>query len=119
VSAPALWSYRAYCTNVVDGDTLDVVIDLGFGVTMAQRVRLAHVDTPERGQPNWSEARRFIMDRVWVTGYQDPTWPLRLVTIKPHDKYGRYLAEVWVDGKSLGDELLAAGLAVPYEGGAR
>ncbi|EON84746.1 phage protein, partial [Staphylococcus epidermidis 36-1] len=43
-----LYTFQAICTNVVDGDTIDILLDLGFKTTAERRVRLLNVDTPER-----------------------------------------------------------------------
>ncbi|KKI52674.1 hypothetical protein UF69_2267 [Staphylococcus haemolyticus] len=54
-----LYTFKATCTNVVDGDTIDIDIDLGFETFAKRRVRLLNVDTPERGQENYSKATNF------------------------------------------------------------
>lgn len=110
--APA-YVYRAVVRSIYDGDTMRVDVDLGFGTwRMDQILRLAGIDTPEvRGieRDDGLRARAFVEDRippgsvVLIRTYRDRT-----------GKYGRYIAEVWRDGISLGDELLRAGLAVPY-----
>lgn len=105
------FDYRATITNVVDGDTLDVVVDLGFRITIEQRVRLYGINTPERGQPGYDRAKLALAAFVGRDA--------KLRTIKPNDKYGRWLAEVYVDDESLAVRLLDMGLGVPYFGGAR
>ncbi len=42
-----MYNYNAKCTRVVDGDTIDATIDLGFGVFVAKRIRLAGINAPE------------------------------------------------------------------------
>lgn len=109
--------YDALVTGVVDGDTVDVIIDLGFGVNFTTRVRLFGVDTPEKNSSDIAvrevgmRATDFV--RAWCLG--------RAVTLKSHkrDKYGRYLAELFIDGESLGEQLIENNLAVPYYGGKR
>ncbi|WP_176472522.1 thermonuclease family protein [Brevibacterium casei] len=97
---------------VVDGDTIDVDVD-----GQEQRVRLLGIDTPEiatvdrPGEPCGDEARQ-LMQELIVAG--DVT--LRSDDAQPaEDKYGRTLAYVEADGKDLGAELLAAGLAEVYQ----
>lgn len=98
---------RCRVTNVVDGDTCDVEIDLGFLVATRVRVRLLGIDTPERGQPGWAEAterlRELAMGRT-----------CRLVSFKPNDKYGRFLAVLHVDGENINQSLVASGHAREY-----
>lgn len=105
-----MFEYRATVENVVDGDTIDVAIDLGFKIQTRQRMRLARIDTPERGQPGYAAAKDFV--REATAG--------KVVTIKTEkvSKWGYYLANVTLpDGKDLSDTLLTAQLAKPYDGG--
>lgn len=105
-----MYTYKAYSFNVVDGDTLDVEVDLGFKVYSKQRLRLAGLDTPERGQPGYKEAMQFVADCV-------KDQPLLIKTTKV-SKFGYYLATIVLpDNRVLNDELIAAGLAKPYDGG--
>ena len=107
-----MYEYKATCTRVVDGDTVDLQIDLGFSMTTKQRVRLAHVDTPERGQDGYEQAKSALIDAVQFK-------TVRVKTTKP-SKYGYYLAEIAVDGcLSVNSMLIDRGLAKPYEGGAK
>ena len=104
-----MYEYVGAVTNVVDGDTVDVTVDLGFKVTTAQRLRLAGVDTPERNQAGFNEAKAFTESMIGG----------KLVTIKTHkvSKFGYYLADITIDGKNLSQELIAAGHGRPYDGG--
>lgn len=98
----SLWRYRAYCKRVVDGDTMDFMVDLGFGTYKDQRVRLAEVDTAEiYGVPKDSdeyeegmEHKQFVED--WMPSRKDDgEWPLIIETRKDATgKYGRMLAKV-------------------------
>lgn len=112
--------YRAKVVKVVDGDTVDVDIDLGFGITRRERVRLAGVNTPELHSKDLAEQQAAKAAKEFVVNWTHPLSEVRLRTEKEQEKYGRYLA--WVegpDGESLNAALLRAGLAVPYTGGAR
>ena len=132
---PRLWTYRARVTRVVDGDTIDVVIDRGFGDYLRTRVRLLGVDTPElrpRRKPleeRQREREAAIKAKDWVEekiGGKE----IILRTYKA-GKYGRWLAVIWLPlpdnaidklgdviahraGKSINDRLLEEGLARPY-----
>jgi micrococcal nuclease len=117
VPPPELYWYRAKCVNVVDGDTMDLVFDLGFRVSAHHRVRLLGVDTPEMRGP---ERERGLAVKYWVIDWMDyqhslSEWPL-LVRSEKSDSFGRYLAEIFprFEGASLSDQLLEGGLAVPY-----
>jgi endonuclease YncB( thermonuclease family) len=103
--------------RVVDGDSLEVDVDLGFRMTCRMPLRLAHVDAPERGTTAGKAAR------AWLSELLDPIrfgMPLLVRTYKPYDKYGRWLAEVILpSGESVAELMVTAGHAVPYEGGPR
>jgi micrococcal nuclease len=86
------------CYHVVDGDTIDVE---GVG-----RVRLVGVNTPERGQPGYNEAKQYVKDQCL---YQ--TVSLDVDDEKQKDKYGRTLAVVYVAGMNINQQLLKKGYA--------
>lgn len=103
-------TYPALVERWIDGDTVDLIVDLGFHLACADRFRLVVVDTPERGQPGWAEATARCNQLAPVGT------AVRIYTFKPYqDKYGRYLADVLVGDISVGQILLQEGLAVPYE----
>lgn len=121
--------FRAQCLRVIDGDSYYLYVDGGFHSYRQERFRLIGVDTPELRSKDEPERQRAQEAKVFVEGILKPTplpapggaWPLRIVTFKDPDNFGRYLAEVYYkddDGveHNLGDELLAKGLAKPYEG---
>lgn len=94
------------CINVVDGDTIDVQIDVGFDFITHQRLRLYGIDTPERNAPLFEEAKRFVMEMVLDRDIQ-------IITYKK-DSFGRWLSIVYVDGINVNEELVKEGLAVIY-----
>lgn len=94
------------CTNVVDGDTLDVQLDVGFDFRTDQRLRLYGIDTPERGRPGYMEAKAWLQERTLFK-------PIQVITYKK-DSFGRWLSIVYADGENLNDQLITEGLAVPY-----
>lgn len=94
--------------KVVDGDTVDLVLDLGFHLTATLRFRLLGVDAPERGQPGSLEATEFA--RGWLAGGGDLT-----AFTRKADSFGRWLVDVHrEDGTSLAAALLDAGHGTPY-----
>lgn len=115
-----MYEYKAHPVYVVDGDTVDLDVDLGFHVTIRDRFRLRGINTPERGQPGYQEAKYFVsvailsLPFVAISTYLDRT-----------DKYGRMLAELYYTPdvfdpaqRHLNAELVERGLAVPYMTGA-
>lgn len=109
---------HATIVGVVDGDTVDVLIDFGFRLRQDHRLRMAGIDAPEvsaRG-PEGEAARDWLRARLPVGT------AVRLTTEKPADKYGRYLAWVYAGDpadKSINEQMVALGLARPYDGGTR
>lgn len=114
-----MWNYRARVVRVVDGDTLDVEVDLGFRVCTKIRLRLADVDTPEiygvkKGSAEYEKgaaASQFTKD--WVEENQDDGHVF-IETQKGTGKYGRWLAVVSPgtgEGPTLNDALIASGHA--------
>lgn len=111
-----MWEYTATVERVVDGDTIDVRVDLGFNLSASLRFRLARVNAPEKrgkskvaGIHSW----RYVED---VCAKGDT---IRILTMKS-GKYNRWVAEVYYTSRSssaevnLSDDLLTKGLAVPY-----
>ena len=100
--------YAVKVERVIDGDTVQLLVDLGFHLTASMRFRILGVDTPERGQPGWAEATAFT--RAWLE--QSPG--LTAATEKA-DSFGRWLADLHrPDGTCLSHALLAAGHAEVY-----
>ena len=84
-----------FCTldRVVDGDTVDVIVDYGFNLKQKQRIRLLHVDTPERGEEGFSEATLVLQDLMKEAADRDHAGRVRLVSQKT-GKYGRWLGSL-------------------------
>lgn len=112
-----LYQYAVKVNRVVDGDTLDVDIDLGFNVKLSgKRLRIKGVDCPERNTIEGSNAKSFTV--LWTINQMNNNKPI-LVSVESHkgDKYGRILASVWSDGQDLAQQLILAGHGVVYDGG--
>lgn len=92
-----LYHYRATLLRVVDGDTIDVSLDMGFNTWCSQRLRLLDVDTPERSEPGWAEATSFTASSLLAGSI--------VVNTVKRDSFGRWLAKVWVDGVLLNDAI--------------
>lgn len=111
---PKLYFYHGIVTNIYDGDTIRVNIDLGFNTWMFDRkLRLYGIDTPEiRGEERelGLQAKQFVNERIPVGT------SIQILTEKDSTgKYGRYLATVFYDGgKNLNEELLLSGNATLY-----
>ncbi|WP_449065010.1 hypothetical protein [Planomonospora algeriensis] len=101
--------YAAAVAKVVDADTLDLLVDLGFGVSTRVRARLADVYAPELATPEGQEAAAFT--RSWVEE-NGPEFLVRTFRDRK-ERYGRYLAAVEPagGGPRLDEALLVAGHA--------
>ena len=107
-------------TKVVDGDTIDVDIDLGFNISFAQRVRLAGIDTPESRTKDAREKALGLEVKNKVKSAIDSAKTVIIKTELPDstEKYGRILGWVYLDGaaKSLNEQLIDEGYAWGYMG---
>ena len=127
---PCEFIYRvSSLEKVVDGDTIDVSIDLGFDVCTKQRVRLLGIDTPESRTRDLEEKKFGLLSkkklREWclkavASEKDDIEIQLRCPEADSRGKFGRILAEVWVseDGEwtNVNKWLCDNGFAVPYTG---
>jgi micrococcal nuclease len=115
-----MYTYSAIIDHVVDGDTLDLTVDLGFKLSARMRVRLAGVDTPEKGQPLYQSAKQFVLDLCGAETTSDLPQAGQTVTLRTEkvSKWGYYLAHITLpDGTDLSSRLIEAGLGRPYNGG--
>src|SRR3989338_6425596 len=97
---PQLFTYAAVATQTVDGDTFHALIDLGFGITMAQRVRLRRIDAAEIVTAEGKEARG-LLDKILFRDHGRI-----LLQSRELDQHGRPIADVWVKGQPVDQELL-------------
>ena len=106
--------------NVVDGDTIDVIIDLGFDILFASRVRLAGIDTPESRTKDLAEKTLGLEAKEYLKKHFKDAKSVILKTEKmdSSEKYGRILGWVYVDGNtiSLNDMMINDGYAWGYLG---
>jgi micrococcal nuclease len=116
-----MYEYRIKkVTNVVDGDTIDVEIDLGFSVSYAQRLRLAGIDTPESRTTDKAEKILGLEAKEYLKSKVKDAKEVIVKTEKPDssEKYGRILGWVYVDGstKSINEQMIEDGHAWGYMG---
>ena len=117
-----VFEYRARVVRVVDGDTVEVDIlkDVGFGVYLHIRktVRLLGINAPESVGPTSKDgiASKVLLATLLPLGIEIL---MRTSKPDPKDKYGRFLAVLWLDGLNLNEHMIVAGAAVSYDGGKR
>lgn len=104
-----MYEYNANIDKVVDGDTVDISIDLGFGVWTKQRIRLAGIDAAEHNFPFGRAVAELVRETL-----EGKT--VRIQITKP-DKYGRYLGTVFLSSNvSINDQLIRNNLVKAYGG---
>ena len=122
------WNYSATVTKVVDGDTIDVVIDLGFDIKIRQRVRVAGVDTPEKRTRNKEEKKLGLDATFWLEDQlSDAVNSGYALTIRTEldkgatGKYGRLLGWLYIGDAtvSLNEQMVEEGYAWEYDGGTK
>ena len=106
--------------KIVDGDTIDVIIDLGFDVLFASRVRLAGIDTPESRTTDKMEKALGLEAKDYLKHFFKDAKSVIIKTEKmdSSEKYGRILGWVFVNGDSisLNDHMIKDGYAWGYLG---
>jgi len=112
-----MYRYKVEVTRVVDGDTVDVDIDLGFGMTYKkQRVRLMGIDTPESRTRDLEEKFYGKQSKKFLSSVLKS----KVVTLLSHDKgkFGRIIGELFVEGNdmSVNQLMIRENHAVPYFG---
>ena len=108
-----MYEYKATVVKVIDGDTIDFMVDLGFNVNVGIRTRILGVDTPEVSSVEGRTVREILRSKLPFGT------PVILQTSKnPGDKYGRWLARVQIFGiGDLSTYLIQEGFAKVYDGG--
>jgi micrococcal nuclease len=116
-----MYQYNCTVTRIIDGDTLDVDIDLGFSVKLTkQRIRMMGIDTPESRTRNLEEKKRGLISKQYLLDKCPIGSTIRLVS---HDKgkFGRILGSIYTDAseQSINKIMCDEGFAVEYYGGSK
>lgn len=116
-----MYEYRVKnITKIVDGDTIDVDIDLGFNISYSQRVRLAGIDTPESRTSDKFEKVLGLESKEYLKYKLKDAKLIVIKTEKPDssEKYGRILGWLYIDGNtvSVNDQMIEDGYAWVYLG---
>jgi len=119
-----MWTYRCKLRRVVDGDTVDVDIDLGFGIwQMNERVRIMGIDTPESRTRDKIEKKFGLAAKAKLKSILGKDTVLKTTINKKgldmKGKFGRVLGDFLQDDKSVAKTMCETGHAVTYFGGAK
>lgn len=107
------YEYHATVNRWVDGDTVELTVDLGFHLTYTDHFRLYGIDTAERGRPLAAEAKARANELA-------PVGAQVLAKTTKGDKYGRWLTIIDLStGIEVNSTLVSEGLAKPYFGGTK
>lgn len=117
-----MYEYNIKITRVIDGDTVDGMIDLGFHTHTSKRVRFVGINAPETRTRDKAEKEKGIIAKNWLKQLVEENDEFIIVS-HGTGKFGRVLGELYVvkgDRKqSVNKMMLNAGLVVEYHGGAR
>ncbi len=115
--------YSAKVLDVIDGDTLDLVVDLGFDVHFRVRVRLHGINTPESRTSDKAEKELGLKAKAYTKDWTTRHSTVFIKTVKDKkEKFGRILAEIYSDELKtacLNEDIIEAGFARKYNGEAR
>ena len=115
-----MYEYYYKVLRVLDGDTLDVDVDLGFSTTLnKQRIRMYGIDTPESRTRDKEEKVRGLISKEVLKRYCQVGGKIVLIS-HGKGKYGRILGEIFTtDGLCINDYMCQEGYAVRYDGGSK
>jgi len=107
-----MYKYKAKVLDVYDGDTVTLLIDIGFSIHLKERCRLIGINTPEIRTRDLEEKKNGYIARDYLRNLilnKD-------VIIETHKqgKYGRYLVEIFYNDESINQKMLDKGYAEPY-----
>jgi micrococcal nuclease len=109
--------------KVVDGDTIDADIDLGFSISLEKRIRLAAVDTPESRTSDANEKKYGLESKEWLKHKVENAKNILIKTELPDstEKYGRIIGHLFINDQanSLNEQMIDAGMAWTYDGGTK
>ena len=113
-----MYQYKVKKINrVIDGDTVDLDIDLGFSITLKQRVRLKDIDASETRTKDLEEKAKGLAAKAWLEKElsREGEW---IIETTKEDKYGRILGALYLVGDpvTVNEKMLNEGIASPYIG---
>ena len=115
---PSPYSYRVKSIKkVIDGDTFDCIIDLGFDVLLEARVRMMGMDTPESRTRDLEEKKFGLLAKEYLTmKLEAEDIIVRTEVDNEKGKFGRILGWVWANGVNINQQMIDENMAVAYHG---
>ena len=111
-----MYKYRATLVRVVDGDTVDAKIDLGFNVSIHERIRLWKINAPETRTRDLQEKKQGKRTKKRLKGLLEANNGKFELISHGFGKFGRCLGEIFIDNQSINNLLIREGLAKEYYG---
>jgi micrococcal nuclease len=111
-----MYEYKCEVKRIVDGDTVDVIIDLGFSILYSTRVRLYGIDTPESRTRDKDEKVRGLLSKDYLKEWLDQGGVIIRTYRDKKGKFGRVLGEMVVGGRNINLLMVNENYAVKYEG---
>jgi len=119
---PYIYRIRSIA-KVVDGDTIDADIDLGFDVSLNKRIRLAGIDTPESRTKDEYEKKLGLESKEWLKKHLEGAKDILIKTELPDstEKYGRIIGHLYINSGqvSVNNKMIDEGYAWEYDGGTK
>ncbi len=111
-----MYEYNCEVTRVVDGDTVDVIIDLGFDISYSSRVRLYGIDTPESRTRDKDEKARGLISKDFLKTWLEKGQVVIRTKKDKKGKFGRILGEMIVEDTNINELMIQEHHAVKYHG---
>lgn len=112
-----MYQYNCETIRVIDGDTIDAWIDLGFDIKIKKRIRLFGINTPETRTKNLKEKQSGLLSKSRVVEILEQNNNKFVLVSRGVGKFGRCLGDIYVDhhSRSINDILVLEQLAVKYD----
>ena len=110
-----MYEYKAKLDRVVDGDTVDALIDLGFDVWVKKRIRLEGIDAPETRTRDLDEKAQGFVTKERLESLLEAAEGVFVLQSHGVGKYGRCLGTIFIGQENINELLLSEGLAEVYK----
>lgn len=120
MTQPIPYSYRVKSiVKIIDGDTFDCIMDLGFDVLLEARVRMYGIDTPESRTRDLEEKKFGLLAKEWLIAHLNDDIIISTELDNEKGKFGRVLGTVWAEGTNINEKMIEEHMAVRYHGQAK
>jgi len=109
-----MYEYNAKLDRVIDGDTVDAMIDLGFNTWVHKRIRIEGIDAPETRTRDLDEKAQGFATKERLEGLLEAANGMFVLQSHGVGKYGRCLGTIFIEEQNINELLLAEGLAEVY-----